>query len=190
MADGAVDEACSFLAVIDGRSSLLLTVFWLDDPQLLEDPNLDVQTSEQGFGPDDMTASNIGFFLAQPTPMAVHLFETLFQWTTHRDPRLPRGFFCWDQALFDWALTKRSEQTLLRGCTRGATRANESYASVVAAFFNETAVRYQPISYELLPHPFKWNSAAPSALPREVIAHGGVIAVQCVLARGLDRIPR
>jgi hypothetical protein len=172
-----------------------MDVFWVNDPQLVEDPTLDLQCSEQGFGKDDL---NLGFFLAQPTLAARSLFQRLARW-----PSSAHYIHCWDQALFDFAVRGKLD-VLREECKhavrdapsreriRRALRADDfqdeeahdrqQLNSPVGSTQEFDAVRSRPlrwarISYELLPHPYKWHSKLPQQLPRAAIALGGVIAV-------------
>ena len=54
-----------------------MDIFWVNDPQLIEDRELDLQASEQGYGKDDI---NFGFYMAQPTRAARSLFRRLARW--------------------------------------------------------------------------------------------------------------
>ena len=82
-----------------------MDVFWSADPQLIEDPSLDLQSSEQGYGSRGAYL-NFGFYLAQPTRPARRLFHRLARWSLRlesgcQDDTRP---FCWDQALYDYAI--------------------------------------------------------------------------------------
>ena len=178
-----------------------MDIFWVNDPQLVEDPTLDLQCSEQGFGKDDL---NLGFYLAQPTLAARSLFQRLARW-----PSSAHYIHCWDQALFDFAVRGRLD--VLREECKHAVRDAQSRERIRRAlraddFEDEEAherqqlnlqlnslpagsntqefdavrprpLRWARISYELLPHPYKWHSKLPQQLPRAAIALGGVIAV-------------
>ena len=178
-----------------------MDIFWINDPQLLEDATLDLQASEQGFGKDDL---NLGFYMAQPTRAARQLFRRLARW-----PYAPGYVHCWDQALFDYAV-RGSFRILEEECkhaVKGATSREQLRLGLrdrhvegdrVAGLREHghadhahrgdgrdrpkesqqpRPLRWARISYELLPHPFKWHGKLPQQLPRAAIALGGVIAV-------------
>ena len=73
-----------------------MDVFWSNDPQLIEEPDVDLQASEQGYGKGDL---NLGFFIAQPTRAARGLLRRLARW-----PHSSQYIHCWDQAYFDFAV--------------------------------------------------------------------------------------
>ena len=122
-------------------------IFWTAPPPLLESPTADLQVSEQGFGKGDL---NVGFYMARPTAAAKALFAALARWTTH-----PSYSYCWDQALFDYAV-RRDPTLLLRECL-GSRPGGFSLAKASRALLVEEArpLRWERIPYELLPHPYK-----------------------------------
>ena len=73
-----------------------MDVFWMHDPQLVEDASLDLQPSEQHVSSDGGLDLNVGFFLAQPTAAATRLFAHLSLWS-QRDARPADLRVCWDQ---------------------------------------------------------------------------------------------
>lgn len=95
-----------------------MDIFWINDPHLIEDPSVDLQVSEQGFGKEDL---NLGFFLAQPSEASVALFSRLSRW-----PHASGYVHCWDQAFFDFAVS--GEGTV--ECPYGHTHAHASCRAV------------------------------------------------------------
>ena len=171
-----------------------MDVFWSNDPQLIEEPDVDLQASEQGYGKGDL---NLGFFIAQPTRAARGLFRRLARW-----PHSSQYIHCWDQAYFDFAVRgsfailddvcKRPLSPHAREIIRSALHPpplNVKHGADLPHITSATPLmatrqhaeaprlRWRPISYELLPHPFKWHAKLPQQLPRAVIALGGVLAV-------------
>ena len=95
---------------------------------------------------------------------------------------------CWDQAYFDFAV--RGSFNVLDEACKHAARDAATRERIKAALHvggggggaattiaNAPALRWRRISYELLPHPFKWHGHVPQQIPRAVVALGGVIAV-------------
>ena len=147
-----------------------LDVFWIHDPLLLLNPAVDFQVSEQGY----VNKVNPGFFIAQPTPRAIALMESLNRWLSR-----PDYTHCWDQALFEFALGRDdagARNLLAKACGR-----NPEFnlgATVAALAPNATrGLRWEVIPFEILPHPFKFHPHEPTGLSREVMGLGGVVAV-------------
>ena len=198
---GALYVKCSMTRrLLDLRLRVIFSemdVFWLADPLLLEDKSLDLQVPQQAY---DVSPTNNGFFIAQPTSRARRFFSSLEQWAAKQI--YGSGTPCLDQRVFDYSM--RGELPTLARCFRevGAAfprSANMTEAAIAIrgiAFFSQLTpqtsgasvtfssaamddtewLHWRYIPFELLPHPYKFNSG-PQYPPYDMIAIGGAVAV-------------
>jgi hypothetical protein len=111
------------------------------------------------------------------------MFDALSRWTRH-----PHYTYCWDQALFDFAV-RCDFQALHAAKCPNEKNGSALYATLHGDILGQTSpsdggvsavgrlLRWRPISYQLLPHPHKWYGSLPAQLPRDAVGFGGVVAV-------------
>ena len=148
-----------------------MDIFWLADPMLIEDRRVDVQALQQGYSDGGL---NFGFWIAQPTPGAIQLFERV-----HTFASSPAYFPCLDQFFYDYAVRGSDILHLCHRHTGGASRkANVTAAKeMLRSKGADGGPRWKHIPIQLLPHPYKWSGGRPNQPPYETVALGNAIAV-------------